>query len=152
MVTFDTVLSLALALPEAEEGTSYGTPAFKIRGKLFARLREEGDVLVVKAEIGHREALIASQPETYFVTPHYQDYPYVLVPLPAANEAELADLFADAWAMAAPKRLAVSFEAGRLPGLSSFDRPLGGRRECPTPYRNAAHRPSRSRSCPMSGR
>lgn len=105
MVTFDTVRRLALALPEAEEGTSYGTPAFKVRGKLFARLREEGDVLAVKAAIGHREALIASRPETYYVTPHYREHPYVLVRLPAADEAALADLLADAWAMAAPKRL-----------------------------------------------
>ena len=108
MVIFDTVRDIALALPEAEAGTSYGTPAFKVRGKLFARLREEGDVLAVKAEIGHREALIASRPETYFVTPHYQDHPYVLVRLPAVEAAELADLLADAWAMAAPKRLATA--------------------------------------------
>jgi len=105
MVTFDTVRRLALALPEAAEGTSYGTPAFKVRGKLFARLREEGDVLVVKAAIGHRETLIAARPEIYFVTPHYQDHPYVLVRLPVAEEAALADLLADAWAMVAPTRL-----------------------------------------------
>lgn len=42
MVTFETVRRLALALPEAMEGTWFGTPAFKVRGKSFARLREEG--------------------------------------------------------------------------------------------------------------
>ena len=32
MVTFATVRPLALALPEAEEGTWFVTPAFKVRG------------------------------------------------------------------------------------------------------------------------
>lgn len=109
MVAFDTVRRLALALPEAEEATSYGTPAFKVRGKLFARLREDGDDLVVRIEIGHRDALIASQPDRYHVTPHYEPSRYVLVRLSQANEADLADLLADAWQMAAPARLAASF-------------------------------------------
>jgi hypothetical protein len=104
MVTFATVRTLALALPETEEAVSYGTPAFKVAGRLFARLRDDG-ALVVKVEPGHREALIDIWPDVYFVTPHYQDYPYVLVRLAAASEVELADLLADAWALVAPKRL-----------------------------------------------
>jgi hypothetical protein len=34
-VTWETVRQLALALPGVEEGTSYGTPALKVRGKLL---------------------------------------------------------------------------------------------------------------------
>ena len=60
-----------------------------MRGKSFARLREE-DVLVVNAAIGHRKALIGSQPHTYYVTPHYQDHPYVLVRIAHADETDLA--------------------------------------------------------------
>ncbi len=108
MVGFDEVRKLALGLPEVEEATWFGTPAFKVRGRSFSRLREDGD-LVVKAEIGHREALIGSDPATYFVTPHYQDHPYVLVRLARADLEELGDLLADAWAMVAPKRLAAAF-------------------------------------------
>ena len=110
-MTFEDVRALALGLPEVEESTWFGTPSFKVRGKSFSRLREEGDVLVVKAEMGLREALIAAQPDTYFMTPHYQDYPYVLVRLPAVETAALADLLADAWAMTAPKRLVAAFGA-----------------------------------------
>ena len=40
MVTYGIVREMALALPNVEEGTSYGTPALKIRGKLFVRLRK----------------------------------------------------------------------------------------------------------------
>jgi hypothetical protein len=63
MVSLEVVRELALELPETEETTSYGTPAFKVRKKLFARLREEGDVLVVKVERDERAALIESEPD-----------------------------------------------------------------------------------------
>ncbi|MDP9364904.1 MAG: MmcQ/YjbR family DNA-binding protein [Chloroflexota bacterium] len=121
MVTFDAVRALALALPGVEETTSYGTPAFKVRGKLIARLQEEGDVLVVKAEIGHRDALIAARPDVYFVTPHYKESRYVLVRLAAVDRDELADLLADAWHLVAPKRLATSLPSERKPGESRAD-------------------------------
>jgi len=34
-VTYETVRRMGLALPNVEEGTSYGTPALKVKGKLF---------------------------------------------------------------------------------------------------------------------
>lgn len=106
VLTFEEIRTFALALPESEEGTCYGTPAFKVRGKLFARLRDEGDVLAVKVDPAFRDALIRSRPETYFITPHYEHSPYVLVRLGTADSEELSDLLADAWRLAAPKRLA----------------------------------------------
>jgi len=46
-VTFDTVRQIAQTLPDAEESTSYGTPAFKVKGKLFARQHQDGESLVI---------------------------------------------------------------------------------------------------------
>jgi hypothetical protein len=106
LVGFDVVREIALELPEAEETTSYGTPSFKVRGKMFARLREEGDVLVVKVDRDERTALIESEPEVYFLTPHYENYDYVLVRLPAVERDELREILIDSWLMAVPKRLA----------------------------------------------
>ena len=106
MVPFDVVRELALTLPETEETTSYGTPAFKVRRKLFARLREEGDVLVVKVERDERAALIESEPDVYFFTPHYENYGFVLVRLDAVERDELREIMTEAWRLAAPKRLA----------------------------------------------
>jgi hypothetical protein len=109
MVTFETVRQLALALPEVEESTSYGTPAFKVRKKLFVRLREEG-VLVVKCDLVYKDILLQSQPDAYFTTPHYDGYPAILVHLDAVDEDDLRDLLADAWRMTAPKRLVTAHE------------------------------------------
>lgn len=42
-MNFETVRAVALALPGVEEGTCYGTPAFRVRGKFLLRLREDGE-------------------------------------------------------------------------------------------------------------
>jgi len=50
-ITIDTVRQLALALPEVTEGICFGTPAFYVRKKLLARLREDGDTLLPQAKV-----------------------------------------------------------------------------------------------------
>jgi hypothetical protein len=105
MATFEDVRALAIDLPGAEESTSFGTPAFKVRKKLFARLREEGEVLVVKIDRDERDALIESEPDVYFVTAHYENYGYVLVRLDAVERDHLREILTDSWRVAAPKKL-----------------------------------------------
>jgi hypothetical protein len=117
VLTFDAVKELVLELPEVEEATSWDMPALKVRKKLFARLREEGDVLVVKIDRHEREALIQSQPDTFFVTPHYENYPYVLVRLDEVDRGELRELLIEAWRMAAPRRLVAAYDSGTGPGV-----------------------------------
>ena len=102
-VKFDTVRQIALALPGVEEGTSYGTPAFKVKGKLFIRFHQDGESLVVATEYADREALVLEQPETFYVTDHYLNYPWVLVRLSAIRPDQLTDLLRQAWRLRAPK-------------------------------------------------
>jgi hypothetical protein len=106
-----TVLEVARRLPEVEEGTSYGTPALRVGGRFFARLREDGETLVVKMNIFERQYLMDADPEVFFITDHYRDYPSVLVRLPLVQPAQLAERLEDAWRIAAPKRLAAAFDA-----------------------------------------
>lgn len=83
---------MALALPSVEEGTSYGTPALKVRGKLFVRLKEDGETIVLKTTYEEREELMAHDPETYFITNHYLNYPYILVSLKRVHPDALKEL------------------------------------------------------------
>jgi hypothetical protein len=106
--TFETLRQLALALPEVEEGPSYGTPAFRVRGKLFARIWEDGETLVLKIGFDARELLMQADPKTFFITDHYRNSPCVLVRLPAVDPSHLRDLLEEAWLFNAPKRLAAS--------------------------------------------
>ena len=104
-VSFDTARKLALALPGVEEYFCYGTPAFRVGKKLLARLREDGDTLVVKIEDSRRELLLQVDPQTYFMEPHYLGYPVVLLRLSRVKADSLARLLEDGWRMLAPKRL-----------------------------------------------
>jgi hypothetical protein len=91
-VTFDTVRKIALSLDGAEEGTSYGTAAFKVRGALFVRLREDNDTLVLRTTFEQRGELISADPEQYFITDHYLNYEWVLVRMSRIHLDALRDL------------------------------------------------------------
>lgn len=103
-MTYDTVRKLALSLPNVEEGTSYGTPALKVGKTLMLRLREDGETIVLKTDFTQRDLLMRSAPETFFITDHYRDHPWVLVRLASVGEAELTELLRDAWELAQTKR------------------------------------------------
>jgi hypothetical protein len=84
-INFDTVRELGLVLPDVEEGTTYGSPALKVRGKMFAclaihRSADPGS-LAIRIAFDQRDELIAEDPNTYYVTDHYVTYPCVLVRL-----------------------------------------------------------------------
>jgi hypothetical protein len=103
-MTFDAVRKIALALDNVEEGTSYGTPAFKVHGALMARLRDDIGALVVRMSIDDREALMADDPETYFITDHYLKYPWILVNLARVHPDAMRDLLRSAWRSAAAEK------------------------------------------------
>jgi len=91
-MTYDEVRKLALQLPNVEEGKSYGTAALKVKKKLFVRLKEEGDVIVLKMPFDQREAMMAEAPEKFFITDHYLNYEWILVRLPKVTAPEMRDL------------------------------------------------------------
>ena len=110
MATWDDVRKLALALPEAEDSTTYGKPAFKVAGKAFAwESPHEQGALVLRCDPGERPLMIEAQPETFFATPHYDGYPMVLVHLDHADTEALADRIEESWLIAAPKKLADAY-------------------------------------------
>jgi hypothetical protein len=89
---FESVRRFALSLEAVVEGTSYGTPAFKVNGKLFARLRPDLDSLVLRMDFPERAKLIAANPDTYYITDHYLNYPWLLVRLSIAEPKTLRAL------------------------------------------------------------
>jgi hypothetical protein len=111
MPTWDDVVEIGTRFPGVEVGTSYGTPALRVRGGLVCRLRTDPDALVLRvSDLGEREALLQGQPGTFFSTPHYDGYPYVLVRLDAVDPVELAELLEDAWRTRAPRRLVEQYD------------------------------------------
>ena len=100
-IGFETVRGLGLALPGVEEGTSYGVPALKVHGKMFACLAKhpsaEPDTLAVRLDFGQRDELIAAEPDIYYLTDHYVNYPVMLVRLSRVHPDALRDLLLMAW-------------------------------------------------------
>src|SRR3954464_14189342 len=98
MPTWDDVVGIGTRLPGVEVGTSFGTPALRVRGKGMCRLRSEPRALVLRvADLGEREGLLQGHPAPFFTTPHYDGPPYVLVRLEAVDPGELAELLEEAW-------------------------------------------------------
>lgn len=108
--TQDAVRQLALKLPGVVESVSYGTPSFKVKDKMIARFRDEGQTLVLKTDFETRDFLLLVNPEAYYITDHYKDYPYVLVRLDAADMNDLYGQLARAWKAVAPKKLLAELE------------------------------------------
>lgn len=100
-ITFDTEREMGLALPDVEEGTVYGTPALKVRGKMFACIPNhrsaEPNSLAVRIDFAERDLLMTADPDTYYLKDHYLNYPVVLVRLTRVHQDALRDLLQMAW-------------------------------------------------------
>jgi hypothetical protein len=111
VVTFDDVRKICFVWPEVEDGTSYGTPALKVRKKLLVRLKEDGDSLVMPGvPPDERDMLVESQPKVFYFTDHYRDYPIVLIRLSKAKRATVEPLLHRQWRTLASKAAVKAFE------------------------------------------
>jgi hypothetical protein len=108
---FDDVVATTADLPDVVEGLSYGTPALRVKGRLFCRLWGEkdtresgvaGDVLVVFCELHKKEELLADSDGSIFTAPHYDGYGAVLVDLTNVKEKHLAELVRASYLLRAP--------------------------------------------------
>ena len=97
MVTEDTVRAICLSLPGVTERPSWGRPAWFAR-TLMARMWEDGVVTVKTQE---RDALAATDPETYFWTPHHDRSPnLVLARFDRLSDEELEELLQESFRIA----------------------------------------------------
>jgi len=111
-MTFDDIRKIALLWPEVEDGTSYGTPALKVRKKMLVRLREDGDSLVVPGvPQDEREMLIERQPKIFYFTDHYRDYPMVLIRLSKAKRRDVEPLLRRHWRALASRAAVREYDA-----------------------------------------
>ncbi len=113
--TFEDVTRLAASLPEAEQSTSYGTPALKVRGKSFCRMWgarehkrdrvEDTEVLVVFCDLAWKETVIDNSGGVLFSTPHYDGYPAMLIHLADVTHDDLAAYLEESYMRRAPTSL-----------------------------------------------
>lgn len=111
-MTREEFAAIALSFPGAEEGTSYGMPSFKVRGKFFTRVRSEDDSAVLQG-VPHdeRDLLIEMEPATFHVTDHYRGYPMVLARLATLDAAQARALLERQWRKMATKAMVKAWDA-----------------------------------------
>ena len=89
---------LLLHLPSVSEGRSYGLPSFLLNGRFLARFRDDDTVLVLHlGSMGERDVLMQLEPDAFFFTEHYRNYPTVLIRLAAVPRSLFADVVTEAW-------------------------------------------------------
>jgi hypothetical protein len=92
--------------PGIESDTCFGTPAIRVNGKFMARLRTEAEGwLAIRCDFVDREILLQSAPHVFHLTPHYENYPMILVDLAVVDDDTLLQLVERAWRRQAPKKL-----------------------------------------------
>ncbi|MCR8561568.1 hypothetical protein KXD93_28190 [Mucilaginibacter sp. BJC16-A38] len=97
-----------MPLPGVEEKLCFGTPAFYVNKKYFARLWDDGETLVLQTL--ERDRWITTKPDAFFVTDHYFNYDYMLVRLKTVLPADLELLLLTAWRNRATKKLIREYE------------------------------------------
>jgi hypothetical protein len=111
MATEEDVRRIALRLPATSEKPSYGTPGFRVKDKLFARIRDGGELGVYCESEDEKFAMVTAEPAKFFTTSHFDGYAMVLVNLDAVDTDELTELLTEAWLLRAPAKLRAEFEA-----------------------------------------
>ena len=106
-MNFDVVREIAMALPDVEESTIHGARSLKVRGRLLTcpalHRSAEPNTLAVRIDFDQRAELLAAEPDVYYVTDHYVNYPTVLVRLSRIERDSLRDLLTMAWRFVSSK-------------------------------------------------
>ncbi len=110
--SIDIIRPLALALPEVEESQHFGTPDFRVRGKIFATARHHEPLCMLKLPPHIQEAMVQNQPDVFSLPPGG----WARNGATCANTCKidpdlLKDLLDLAWRRTAPKRLAAARDA-----------------------------------------
>jgi hypothetical protein len=106
----ESVRKLALALPEAVEQETWGTPTFRVRRKIFVMLSDGQREAWVKSTHDEQQALTSMDPETFFVPPYVGPSGWIGVRIATVDRDEMRELITEAWRLTAPKRLLHAFD------------------------------------------
>ncbi|WP_411288716.1 MmcQ/YjbR family DNA-binding protein [Phenylobacterium sp.] len=110
-MTQDEMKAIVMSFPGAEEGMSYGSPAFKVNGKFFTRLRRDDQSLVLMdVSFDEREMLMEAEPKTFHFTAHYKDYPCVLARMESLHAGSFRNFLERRFRRIAPRKLVKEWE------------------------------------------
>ena len=107
---FDHVRALALAFPGVEESLTFGSPSLKVSGKFLTQMWQDGTSLILSMEIIERDMWINAEPDIFFITDHFRDWPGVLIRIDQIDDDLLCDLIEKTWRRRALKKLVKAYD------------------------------------------
>ena len=105
-MTFEEAVAYALSLPGTERGTSYGKPAVKVTSneRAFLFPSHEADTSFgVALDLDSIELLKATDPDTFWQTPHYEGWEGVLIRYDSKDEERVRQVIGRSVAFVAAK-------------------------------------------------
>lgn len=110
----DGVRRFALALPEAIEQETWGTPTFRVRKRIFVMFAEGQREAWVKSTHDEQQALTSMDPDTFFVPPYVGPSGWIGVRFASVDRDEMRELITEAWRLTAPKRMVRVFDGDEV--------------------------------------
>jgi hypothetical protein len=112
MVTVEDVRPVAMAMPGTYERLVRDRVKFRVGRYVYLAFSRDETTMGFGYLKEEREALVASDPDTFFM-PGKADlrYHWVCAWLAKLEPAQMRELVVDAWAIAAPKRLLAAYRA-----------------------------------------
>jgi len=114
MLTWKAAHALALSLPETEEQDHFGSPSFRVKGKIFAQLSALNGAehrALVKLSAADQAALTMTDPDTFSPVPQWGQHGWTYVQLATVEKSLLRSLLIQSWRHVAPRKLVVAHEA-----------------------------------------
>jgi hypothetical protein len=96
--------ALSLDLPEVVDATAWGNPCLKAHGKMWVWWSPYVDAAVFKCDMDEREMLLAADPDTFTLHPHYANHALILVKTGRIDPDWARPRLIRQWRAAAPKR------------------------------------------------
>jgi hypothetical protein len=113
-MTPDEMEAIVMSFPGVEKGMSYGSPAYKLNGKFFTRLRRDDQSMVImEVSLDEREMLMEAEPGTFHFTAHYRDYPCVLARIGDLHPGSLKNFLDRRFRKIAKKTVVKAYDAAQ---------------------------------------
>ncbi|WP_299728932.1 MmcQ/YjbR family DNA-binding protein [uncultured Tateyamaria sp.] len=108
--------ALSLGLPRVEIAESWGNEILKAHGKMWTWWSPYVDAAIFKGSIDEREMLMAADPDTFILHPHYAKFGNILVAAGRIDPGWAEARLCNSWRSMAPKRFLKEWDASQNDG------------------------------------
>jgi hypothetical protein len=105
---------LAMSLPDAQERDHFGSPSFRVGGKIFAQLSapdHQPARALVKLSSADQAALKMTDTQTFSSEPSWGRHGWTHVALATVDASMLHDLLWQSWRLVATKKAVAAYQA-----------------------------------------